>query len=347
MGRNIRASGMGGINIPIVSGVDAVFYNPAALAKGTGVYIELMDIALGVNGQEAIDLAQTGSSITNPSDYNQFFGKKIWVEGQGLAGVTLPYLGVGFLSQTRISLELHNPGFPQFQTYFHSDTVVAFGGAVNLGNKTYLGATLKQVQRWGAETIDLGLTTIANANSLSSIGDNFQNKGKGYGIDMAIMKDFDALTNPTVALTWQDIGNTSFVKTDGASAPPAIQQNLSFGAGGNVDLPGLDWAYGFEMRHLLEPEIQIGKKIHLGTEVSLPIIDLRAGLGQGYKSFGLGANFLIFRLDAATYTEELGVYPGQTGQDRFLVGISIDLGFDANFNFVDNNGKRRKLKQRR
>jgi hypothetical protein len=347
MGRSIRSAGMGGMYIPVASGVDALFYNPAALGKGTGLNIELVNLEVGINGQEALDLANTGSSITNPSDYNQFFGKKIWMETTGHAGVTLPYMGIGFLSETHVAMELHNPGFPQFQTYFHNDNVIALGGALSLGNKSYLGMTLKQVQRWGADTIDLGLTTIANANSLSSIGDNFQNKGRGYGIDLAIMKDFDGPTNPTVALTLQDVGNTSFVKTDGASAPPAINQNLSFGAGGSVDLPGLDWVYGFEMRHLLEPDIQIGKKVHIGTEISLPMIDLRAGIGQGYTSYGVGMNFLIFRLDAASYTEELGVYPGQTGQNRILVGLSIDLSFDANFNFVDNNGKRRKLKQRR
>lgn len=347
IGRSIRSAGMGGMFIPVATGVDAIFYNPAALGKGSGLNIELVNLEAGINGQEALDLIETGSSITNPSDYNQFFGKKVWFETMGRAGVTLPYMGIGFQSGTQVSMELHNPGFPQFQTYFHNDTVIALGGALSLGNRSYFGLTVKQVQRWGAETIDLGLSTIANANSLSSIGDNFQNKGRGYGIDLALMKEFDGPTTPTIALTLQDAGNTSFLKTDGASAPPAITQNLSFGAGGSVDLPGLDWVYGFEMRHLLESEVQIGKKLHIGTEVSLPLIDLRAGLGQGYTSYGVGMNFLIFRLDAASYTEELGIYPGQTGQHRILVGLSIDLSFDANFNFVDNNGKRRKLKQRR
>lgn len=347
MGRTIRSLGMGGMYIPLATGVDAVFYNPAALAKGSGLNIELMNLWFGLNGQEAYDLIQAGSSITSPASYNQFFGKKVWFEADGRAGVTLPYLGLGFLSQTNVSLELHNPGFPQFQTYFNSDIVVGLAGAMSLGNKNYLGMTLKRVQRWGGETIDLGLTTIANANSLSSIGDNFQNRGTGYGIDLAYMKEFDGPLSPNISLVWQDVGVTSFLKTDGAAAPPSINQNVSLGVGGNLDLPGLDIAMGAEMRHLLESEIQIGKKLHVGTELSLPFIDLRAGLGQGYMSYGLGMNFLIFRLDAVSYTEELGVYPGQTGQNRILLGLSIDLSFDANFNFVDNNGKKRKLKQRR
>lgn len=347
LGRTIRSLGMGGMYIPIVTGTDAVFYNPAALGRNNGLNVQLLNLEAGVNGQEALDLINAGSAITSPTSYNQFFGKKIWFEAEGRAGISLPHFGLGFLSETHISLELHNPGFPQFQTYFLNDNVLALGGALTIGPNAYLGMTLKRVQRWGGETIDLGLTTIANANTLSNIGDSFQNKGTGYGVDLALMKEFDGPFNPNLAVVWQDVGVTSFVKTSGAAAPPSINQNVSFGAGGGVDLPGLDWTFGLEARHLLEPEVQLGKKIHFGTEISLPIIDLRAGLGQGYMSYGLGANFLIFRLDAASYTEEMGVYPGQTGQNRILVGLSIDLSFDANFHFVDNNGKKRKLKQRR
>lgn len=347
MGRSIRSAGMGGMYIPIATGVDAVFYNPAALGKGFGLNVELMNLDVGINGQEAIDLAQSGTSIQNPSDFNQFFGKKVWFETEGRAGITLPRLGVGFLQKANVGLELHNPGFPQFQTYFLNDQVISLAGAMNVGNNTYVGMSLKQIRRWGGETIDLGLTTIANANSLSSIGDNFKNRGTAYGVDFAIMKEVSGLTSPMVALTLQDVGTTTFQKTDGLSAPPSIPQNLNFGVGGMLDLPGLDWTYGFEMRHLLDSDIAIGKKVHIGTELSLPFVDVRAGINQGYISYGVGLNFLIFRFDAATFTEEVGVYPGQTGQNRLLLGLLIDMGFDADFNFVDIEGKKRKLKQRR
>jgi hypothetical protein len=98
---------------------------------------------------------------------------------------------------------------------------------------------------------------------------------------------------------------------------------------------------------LLETDIQAGKKIHLGTELSLPIIDLRAGINQGYMTYGIGINLLVFRIDAATYTEELGAYTGQSGQNRWLIGLSMDMSFDANFTLSDNDGKKRKLKRRR
>ncbi|MNS96079.1 hypothetical protein D3C72_1303620 [compost metagenome] len=242
---------------------------------------------------------------------------------------------------------MHNPGFPEFDTYFRNDAAYIIGGAFTLGPKTYGGVSVKRMERWGGESQDLGLTTIANADDFRAIGDNFENKGQGYGLDVAVMSELEGPLSPTLAVVWQDVGSTAFTKTAGADAPPRINQNLSFGAGMGIDLPGLDWVVGIEGRHLLEPDIQIGKKLHIGTELSLPLIDVRAGYSQGYMSYGAGLNLFILRVDAASYTEELGVYPGQTAEARYMVSVSIDLGFDANFKFTDNNGKKRRLKQRR
>ncbi len=347
LGRSIRSAGMGNVHIPLATGTEALFYNPASLAKNPGLNFNFLTLGLGLNGLEAIDLITAGSSITSPSEYNQFFGKKVWLEAEGHLGITVPNFGVGYLTEYHATFELHNPGFPKFQTYFNNDNVTALGGGFSLGNKSFFGFTLKKIDRWGGDIVDLDLSTIANANSLASIGDNFANKGQGYGIDMAIMKEIEAPTSPTVSLVWQDVGNTAFQKTGGTTEPPHIAQNVSVGLGGGFDLPGLDWAYGIEANHLLETDIQAGKKIHLGTELSLPIIDLRAGINQGYMTYGIGINLLVFRIDAATYTEELGAYTGQSGQNRWLIGLSMDMSFDANFTLSDNDGKKRKLKRRR
>ena len=343
----IRAAGMGGVEIPFAFGVDAIFHNPAALVRSPGLSIELATLNFGVNGEEALDLAQTASSINSTADYNQFFGKKIWLQANGQAGIAFPRVGLGFLSETQTTLELHNPGFPEFETYFINDTTMALAGAVPLDGSSSLGLTLKQIRRWGGSTTDLGLSTIANANNLSSIGDNFKNKGTGYGLDVSYMKSIPALTSPTFSLTVRDLGSTTFTKTEGTSAPPMINQNVNAAVGGMLDLPGLDWSYGFEVRQILNTDLQIGSKIHMGTEISLPFIDFRAGISQGYMSYGLGMNFFLFRFDLASYTEELGEYPGQTGQNRVLLGLTIDMTFDPNFKLVDSKGQRRKLKQRR
>ncbi|MEN0058292.1 MAG: hypothetical protein AAGB31_05620 [Bdellovibrio sp.] len=346
--RSVRARGMGGVLIPFVNNAEAVFYNPAALGKTAALDITLMNLIGGANEFTIDSLSEIQDiDVNDSSTFNQFFGKRIWAQASAKAAISIANLSFGYLNDAEVSTVLHNPAFPQFETYFRNDSAVYLGGAVALGPQSYLGMSVKRVNRWGGATQELGLSTISDANNIEDIGDSFDNRGQGYGLDVAVMTELPSPFKPTFAVVWEDVGSTAFTKTDGLEAPPRIEQNLSFGAGISMDLPGLDWQLGMETRHLLQSDIEIGKKLYFGTEVSLPMIDLRAGYSQGYLTYGAGVNFLILHLDAVSYAEETGVYPGQSGDRRYMVSLSIDLSFDANFNFTDNTGKKRKLKQRR
>ncbi|WP_413560045.1 hypothetical protein [Bdellovibrio sp. HCB209] len=347
--RNARSLGMGGVYIPFVSGADAVFYNPAALSKVEGLDIKLAEIGVSLNSLSKEDIDELQNFDPNdPNTYNSLYGKRVWLQATAKAAVAVGNFAVGYLQDAEVSLELHNPTYPQFETYFRHDTGYYLGFALPIGPGTHLGMAAKKLNRWGGVMQELSLTDVSNASTIDDIGSRFDDKGQGYGIDLALATTIDLpLLKPTVALVWQDVGNTAFTKTEGDDSPPHITQNLSLGAGVTLDLPGIDLSVGGEVRHLLEPDIETGKKFHLGAEVSLPVIDLRAGFSQGYFSYGAGVNLFILHIDAVSYTEELGAYPGQTSDNRYMVSVGVDLSFDADFKFTDNQGKRRKLKQRR
>lgn len=346
--RSARSRAMGGVYVPFVRDAEAVFVNPAALGYSPLLDIKLIDLSVASNSFTVENIKDFQDiDLNNPSSLNEFYGERLWAQANGKVAVSLPYLAVGYLNSAEVSLQLHNPAFPQFDTYFIQDEAIYLGGALALGPSTYLGMAFKRINRWGGTTQELSVGDVSDATTIQDIGDNFQNKGQGYGLDLALSTELPTPLKPTFALVWQDVGGTAFNKTAGDEAPPAITQNLTFAGGVGLDLPGLDLLLGFEARHLLEPDMQIGKKLHVGAEVSLPIIDVRAGYGQGYFSYGAGVNLLIFHIDAVSYTEEMGVYPGQAGDARYMATISIDLSFDANFKFTDNTGKKRSLKQRR
>ncbi|WII72877.1 hypothetical protein QJS83_03205 [Bdellovibrio sp. 22V] len=347
--RSIRSRAMGGVLVPFANDSDALFVNPAALKRASLIDIKLVDVSVGA-GKYIVENLEAFQNIdpNDPTTLDPFYGKKLWAQATGKVAVSLPLVAIGYLNDSEVSAELHNPAFPQFETYFRNDEAIYLGGAVSIGPSSYLGMNLKRINRWGGTVQELGVSDIANASSLSDVGDRFSDKGQGYGVDLAVMTEIPLpVLKPTLTLVWQDVGSTAFKVTSGTEAPPHIEQNLTFGAGVGVDLPGLDWVIGMEARHLLEPDIELGKKLHLGTEISLPLIDLRAGYNQGYLSYGVGVNFFIFHIDAVSYTEETGFYPGQAGDARYMASLSIDLSFDANFKFTDNNGKKRRLKQRR
>lgn len=341
---NVRSNGMGGIYMSIVNNSDAIFVNPAALGRTEGLNWQVMNVEFGING---LDIYEDFNNIDSgdSNTFSQFFGRDIWLRGGGKTAVTLPYFGVGAYTDTQTHLVLHNPAFPQFDTTFLSDYGLVVGGAFPLGPISYGGITFKRISRWGGQQdIDLGVIASGDASALA---DEFQNKGNGYGIDLATVTTLPMPLSPSISIVWQDVGSTAFTKSAGATAPPRIHDNLSLGVSTSLDLPGLDWVAGMEYRHITESEYALGQKLHFGTELSLPFIDLRGGLNQGYATYGLGLNFFFLTFDAAMYTEETGAYPGQTPQNRIELGLSLDLSFDADFGIVNSQGKRRKLKQRR
>lgn len=350
---SLRSTAMGGTVNSWVRDSDAVLFNPAALA-----FIEKLDVKIagisttvGVSGEGSpLDIYNEWKdfgNISSPADYSRLSGKDMNIGANGKAGFAVPNFGFSLYTDNYILARFHSPPNPSFDTQFISDYGAAVGFAFNVQKDTSMGVTLKRINRWGGDkAIDLGV--LLDSNVQTSIQNSFDSKGVGYGFDLGVLHTMtDSQFKPTFALTWQDVGSTAFVKTSGTTAPPRIQDNLSLGASGTVDLVGLDLLAAIEYKFINRTGEPLGKKIHTGFELSLPIVDLRVGTNQGYMTYGIGVDAFIFSVDMAFNPVEIGAYPGQTANNRFQVGISFDLSFDANFKLLDSNGRKRKLKQRR
>jgi hypothetical protein len=345
--RPVRALGMGNVYLNFVKDTDAPTINPAALGFISGISVEMMNIGFGLNGLETLQTYGTSSSpsVGNASDYDKFFGKKVWLGLNARLSIAMPNFGVSVYDDGKVSMILRNTAFPNMDMAFFNDYGIVIGGAFPVAPLTSLGVAFKRINRWGGyQTV--GLSTIAAGNT-AALQSEFENKGVGYGGDLAVMTKIPGRLSPSFSVVWQDVGSTAFTKTTGNDAPPRIKDNLQAGVGLQLDLPGLDVSGGFEYKHINDVGVQIGKKLHTGVEISLPLIDVRAGSSQGYTSYGAGFSFLFINFDAAMFKVESGEYPGQTPEDRLLLSLSIDLSVDANFNFYSKEGKKRNLKQRR
>lgn len=343
--RPVRALGMGGVYLNFVKDTDAPTINPAALGYVSGIAIEVANIGLGINGLETAERYRNSTAVNSPSDYDQFFGKKIRLSGNGRVSAVMPNFGLSLYDDGQVSMILRNTAFPNIDMTFFNDYGLVVAGSMTIAPLTSLGLSLKRINRWGGyQTIGLSTIAAGNADTLRA---EFENKGVGYGGDIAIMTKIPGRLSPSFSVVWQDVGSTAFTKTAGNDAPPRIKDNLQAGVGIGLDLPGIDLSAGFEYRHISDTGVQIGKKLHTGFELSLPLVDLRVGSSQGYSTLGAGFSFLFLNFDAAMFKTEAGVYPGQTPEDQILLSLSIDLSVDANFNFYTKDGKKRNLKQRR
>ncbi len=347
--RPVWSLGMGGVYTPFPRETDIPTTNAAHLRHVKVMNLELLNLAGGAPGPETVKYFQSLPPITNFNALNSYMGKTIWTGLDAKASLVVPNFGFSLYNNAYAKSYFSNPLVPEWQVDFKNDYGMNLAGAASLGSNLSFGYALKRIDRTGGNkvvdfnTIDQYITTKNTNIILQQFGD----KGTGYGVDLSLLYKEEKLNSPIVTVVYKDVGSTAFVKTAGTKAPPHIEQNLILGLGYLLDGSIIDAKAGFEYRHINTKNVQIGQKLHMGAEVSLPLFDLRVGSSQGYGTYGLGLDLWLFRLDIAQYTVEEGFYPGQSPDQRMQVGLTLDMTFDADFSVTSVNGKRRKLKQRR
>lgn len=346
-----RSMGMGNAFTAVATEGDALFYNPAALARVSGFHWTIMDPRLGVNGAEALEVAEIAGNSSSVADkLNDLYGKAVWVGGGGKTSIVFP--GIGFAAYTNgdVGINLQNPAYPQMNLNYFFDYGLALGGAFDLVPSIWsVGVTARRVNRTGTN-LPLGPSVLATLD-LEQIKERLKDRGTGYGLDIGTMLTLPSPIRPTLALTIRNFGTTSFSFEEGTRAPPPSLPDMTFGASITIDTPILTITPAFDYRYMDRGDIQVGKKLHMGIEFELPLLTVRAGLNQGYYTAGAGLDLGVLELEAATYGVELGEYPGQLEDRRYLVQMKIQLGLDGDlFDFSKmsgDSGRRKKLKQRR
>jgi hypothetical protein len=183
-----------------------------------------------------------------------------------------------------------------------------------------LGAAAKMLWRRGGYRL---LPTSAMLNpSAEQLTSRIGNFGKGYGFDLGSLAVFELRKNLKLqgALVATDIGDTSF-----GDGPQPVGMNLAAGMALRYFLKKAgSLSLLYELRHLTQ-SASIRRKQHLGAELALPVLKLYAGYNQAFLTYGAAVDIFLFRLTAASTTEELGSQVYQNPQTRWLLRLDWKL----------------------
>ncbi len=351
---SVRAMGMGNAFTAHVSSSDALFYNPAGLAREGGFKWTVFDPRVGLADPTEL---QEAATLMNGTDmaafFNNMYNVPIWVSAGTKTAVRFGNFAFAGFGSSDVSAYLTNPAYPSFNLAYFVDYGGAMGVGIPAGPFMNLGVGFRRITRTGTSA-PLGAADLAGiGNSAANLQAELQNRGTGYGLDLAAVFTLPSPVKPLFSIVWKNIGNTEFQLESGAAPPQPILSEIVLGTALEIELPLMTITPALDYKHLNRTDVQMGKKIHLGIEVSLPVIDLRAGINQGYYCFGGGFNTGILRIDAATYGVELGEYPGQLQDRRYMVQVAFELGFSSPFGgsgaagSKDGSSSRPRLKQRR
>ncbi len=344
------ALGMGGVHMPFPREGDIPTSNAAFLSHVNEISFELLNLEIKSPGLDDITEFQELPDADGAEDLNSFYGKPIQTGLDGRLSIIAPRIGFSGYTNTNLRSYLSNPLVPEWFINYLSDYGMTVAFSTVFSDTLSAGIAMKRITRTGGEVV---LDTqqindyVNGVTDTADILEMFDDTGIGYGVDVSFLYKSPGDSSSVATLVWKDVGTTSFQKTSGDQNPPAIKDNLTLGLGYVIKGTGLDIKTGFEYRHILTSSEQIGKKLHAGIEFSLPLVDLRAGMSQGYTTFGAGLDLWVMRLEVAKFIEEYGEYPGQTPEERLQLSLTMDFSVDADFSMTSKSGKRRKLKQRR
>ncbi len=340
--QSTRSLGMGGTAITMVRGADAVFINPAALTLNEGYSFTIGEISAAAGVSDGKVPSQ--SSTLSSSDLSSFYGNTLFSDASAKSGMAFPNFGFGVYSSNFIHLRFDDPVFPTFNFDFVSDYGYTVAGAIPIGPKTSFGIAGRHVKRWATEE-DFLITDLIGTDLNQFMDTNILSKGSGNALDLSFLTTLSGSLNPTLAVVWKDVGFTRFEPTSG-QGPNRQDDNVIFGASIQHPFALGDWTHAFEYKFIGTNSVDISKKIHLGTEVSYGLIDIRAGFYQGYLTYGAALDFSFLKVEAAAYALELGNSSGQSKSDRYQASISLNMDFDQAFKLTK-DGKKRRLMQRR
>ncbi len=324
--RGVRPLGMGGAFITLSNDENAMFYNPAGLNDvsgfgGVGLINPLGEISKNSDKlyKDLKDL-DTNDEAAVTDFLSKMVGEHQHIRVAALPNVYMHNFAIGVLGQGTLDMEIRNRANPVAIADIKLDYGLLVSGAYSFfDQRLQIGATGKYIQRDGINHV-YTVQEIA-ANNFDPL--HQREKKSDFAFDLGAKYNFKNMLKPSLAVVVQNITDLDFKELG------KIPQEVNVGASINPDFWILKTTLAVEVDDVTknaEVDQDLAKRVHLGAEIRFPmILSLRAGLNGGYPTAGVGLNFWLLRIDAATYAEEIGAYAGQRSDRRYVVQAS--LGF--------------------
>ena len=321
----VRPLGMGGAFTAVADDENAVFYNPAGLDRvrswGFAVVNPLFEA--GEKGVELYnDVRDTDFNDTTEVTelLRDYIGEYLHYRAAVFPHFVMRRFALGVLGQVNVNVQPHNVAFPEADV----DALATVGAHLGLGwgffdGKLRIGGAVKYVKAYRLQEIYTA-ADIAASDFEDRLSDDLKD-GAGFGFDLGAMVTFPVLLKPTMAVVVQNVSDTDL--GDAGEIPQQVNLGLSVEHSfAWLTLVGAaDWV---DVTNNVGEDDDTYKRLHFGLEARLPkVLAVRAGLYQGYSSFGATLDLWILKVDYATYAEEIGSAAGERADRRHVIQVSL------------------------
>lgn len=307
-----RPLALGNAYTAIADDYNALFYNPAGLARVSSIKWELIHPTIGIsknaistiNSKEFKDLQKSKNST---DDYLTFFqqqaGKPFFAQLSLCPYIIGPNWGLGIGAE--FSLDMTSHSGLNIDTDLNMTVTLPIGFATNfLDKQLSVGISLKGIL---TSLIDQEIS-IDSLSTLSSAEkrDEIVFGGVGPGIDLGILYTPNIPMEPTLGISLINVGGIKLTKV-GGFIKKTHQIEASLNTGISIKPYKKDSHYFLLSldTHSINQSSHYSKKFNIGAEISFwNWLKFQTGLMGGLISGGLQVDLRFFKLRLATYSIE-------------------------------------------
>jgi len=327
--KGLRPMGMGGAFVAVSDDANALFYNPAGLARVQNIRASLFPLEIEI-GEKAYKLFSDAHDVdfddeSETAEYlREHIGERAHLGLNLFPTYAMPRFAFGLIGTARMDLEVRDRQYPRLITNVISDVGAGAGYAHPfIGDTLSVGASVKYIKRRSLSE-EYTVLDIVSEDFDERIEDDLAG-GSGVLADIGIMISLGAvgLENARIGVCANNlIGNDL---GDAKDLDDHVDIGLAFDH--EFWIAGTTFAVDYvDLFSQLDDDDDFAKRIRLGAEIRLPkFLSIRAGLYQGYLTSGLSLDARFVQLDVLTYAEEIGAHAGQRIDRRysmrFIVGF--------------------------
>lgn len=331
--RNAYYLGRGDTGIADADNHQAIFYNPSGLAKGKGLYKEILFASpTVVVSQKTSDLVRkTVVEEDNTAQaLREFVGENQHIGLNSVTAIVFRRAAIGVLAESNNNVLLSkSPDARAVEIATASSTtngVATFSMAESFWSDFLLvGTTVKYVsQKRGA--IEVNVIDASNISDQLSNSNNIANY-TGTGFDLGFTLQWAGKNPMNLGLTIENVGDTKLSSSEAGVSSRKFGQTINMGY-------VLQTGSGLSKMKLLVDIRDLAsrvsknftKKIHIGAELDIAgFAGLSFGLNQGYPGIGTYVDLRFFRMDVGTYTQEVGSYAGSRADSRYYISFGLRI----------------------
>lgn len=339
-----RPLAMGNAFVSISDDYNALFYNPAGLARIKTWDGEFLNPALHISSattgliQETRQLLGKTSTSKMIETIEKNTGKNQYLNLKLTPHLIIPNFGFALGSSLTSGFAWHRSLAVDVNATFSVVTPISFAFSI-LDDKLSFGFTTKMraitslVDRFDANDISafsrVKKPEEGSEQTERTLGDYIK-AGVGVGADVGLLFTPTKVLKPSLGISVTDVGGTAFKKVSAldaySSVAPLIRPSVNVGISMRpLEIDSLYLTTALDI-HSINRDYAFNKKLHAGIEIGYGSwAKIQTGLHQGYLTGGMVLDIGILNINLATYSVELSNYAGYREQRRYVAQFKLLL----------------------